>query len=120
MSSVQERLDEVIAEAVAPNAHEVDAQGRFPEASIAALRAAGAFGLISAASVGGEGLGVSAAVRVVTSLSESCASTAMVLCMHYAGAAVIDRFGTEGLRRDVATGRASRSCSRWCSRSSRR
>lgn len=104
MSSPLDRLDQVISDVVAPSALEVDRAGAFPAASIDALRAAGLLGLLSAAEVGGAGEGPRSAVAVVERLARACASTAMVTCMHYAGAAVIERFGAASVRRDVARG----------------
>jgi alkylation response protein AidB-like acyl-CoA dehydrogenase len=42
---------------------------------------------------------------VVERLARECASTAMVLCMHYSGALVLEKHGPEAVRRDVAAGR---------------
>ena len=50
-------------------------------------------GLISAGEVGGLGQGLEAAVRVVERVARECASTAMVLSMHYCGANVIEKHG---------------------------
>jgi len=102
--SVVDRLDAVIAEVVAPAAPEVDRSGSFPQASLDALRDAGFLGLLSDTSLGGFGLGPREAVLVVERLARACASTAMVVCMHYAGVAVIERHGDETLRRAVARG----------------
>jgi alkylation response protein AidB-like acyl-CoA dehydrogenase len=70
-----------------------------------ALAAAGFHGLISAREVGGMGQGPGAAALAVMRVARECGSTGMVLAMHYAGAAVIERHGSEAVRRDVATGR---------------
>ena len=43
--------------------------------------------------VGGFGEGMRAATLVVEQIAKHCASTAMVVCMHYAGAAVIEAHG---------------------------
>jgi alkylation response protein AidB-like acyl-CoA dehydrogenase len=98
-------VDRVCAEVIGPAAAAVDRAGSFPTASIDALRAAGLLGLVSAAEMGGSGLGLRAAALVVERLARSCGSTAMVTCMHYAGAAVIEKLGSEAVRRDVAAGR---------------
>lgn len=89
---------------IAEHAAEVDLEAAFPEASIAALRAAGLLGLISAEDVGGLGEGPRAAALVVERLARECASTAMVLCMHYAGAAVLEKHGPKHLREQNARG----------------
>jgi alkylation response protein AidB-like acyl-CoA dehydrogenase len=93
------------AEVTAAHAVDVDANARFPTESIEALRAAGLLGLLSPAEMGGLGLGFGDAARVVEQIARECASTAMVLTMHYAGAAVIDKLGPETTRREIAAGR---------------
>jgi alkylation response protein AidB-like acyl-CoA dehydrogenase len=94
-----------VAAVAAEHAAAVDREGRFPKESVEALRAEGLFGLVSAASVGGQGHGLRAAAEAVERLARACGSTAMVTCMHYAGALVIEKFGDEATRRDVAAGR---------------
>ncbi len=69
-----------------------------------ALGAAGLLGLISAESVGGLGQGHRAAARVVERLARECASTAMVVCMHYSATAVLEKLGPEEVRRAIASG----------------
>lgn len=94
----------VIAEVIAPAAIRVDQEGSFPAPGLDALRRSGLLGLISAKEVGGRGEGHRAAARVVEQLALVCPSTAMVLCMHYCAAAVIEAFGPVELRQAVARG----------------
>jgi alkylation response protein AidB-like acyl-CoA dehydrogenase len=89
---------------VAEHAAGVDRNAEFPKASIEALRGAGLLGLISAKDVGGLGEGPRAAALVVERMARECASTAMVLCMHYAGTAVLEKHGPETLRKQNARG----------------
>jgi alkylation response protein AidB-like acyl-CoA dehydrogenase len=98
-------LEQVIAGVVAPAAAEIDQTGAFPRAAIDALGQAGLLGLISAAEVGGMGQAHRAATLVVERLARDCASTAMVVCMHYAGAAVIEANGPRHVREAIAAGR---------------
>jgi len=98
-------VERVATDVVARTAAEVDRAGAFPEASIEALRAAGLLGLISATGVGGKGQSPCAAARVVERLARECGSTAMVVCMHYAATAAIERFGADDVRREIAAGR---------------
>ena len=65
---------------------------------------AGLLGLVSGKEVGGLGEGHRAAMRVVERIARECASTAMVVCMHYCGAAVIEAFGQRDVRESVAHG----------------
>lgn len=99
-----ETLDEIIADVIAPAAAEVDQQGLFPTAAMQALAEAGLLGLISTETVGGMGLGHRAAAQVMERVSAACASTSMVLCMHYAATAVIEAHGPQALREAIAAG----------------
>ena len=105
LDSILETAGRVADDVALPHAAAVDRDGAFPEAALDALRAAGLLGLVSAADVGGLGHGTRAAAFVVERLARACASTAMVTCMHYAGAFVLERFADEGTRRDLAAGR---------------
>lgn len=100
-----ERVEAIIAQVIAPAAREVDEQAIYPRAAFAALGQAGLLGLISSRDVDGLGLGHRAAALTVEKVGQHCASTAMILCMHYCGAAVIEAFGDEETRRAVAAGR---------------
>jgi len=99
-----ESVERISEEVIAPAAAELDALGAFPRAAVTALGRAGLLGLISAEEVGGLGEGHRAATRVVERIARECASTAMVVCMHYCGAAVIEAFGPRDAREAVARG----------------
>ncbi|MDP8961556.1 MAG: acyl-CoA dehydrogenase family protein, partial [Actinomycetota bacterium] len=99
-----EALDRAIAEVIAPQAPEIDAEGRFPRDGITALAEAGILGLVSAPEVGGGGEGLSAAGQVVERLAQACGSTAMVVMMHYSAVAVIEAYGPRGVREGIARG----------------
>src|SRR6187551_1905445 len=98
------RLEEIVTTVIAPAAAEVDAKGTFPRAGMEALGKAGLLGLISAQEVGGLGQGHRAAAMSVERVAQACASTAMVLCMHYAGTAVIETHGPREIREQIASG----------------
>jgi alkylation response protein AidB-like acyl-CoA dehydrogenase len=51
------------------------------------------------------GEGPRSAGRVVERLARECGSTAMVMCMHYTAAAIIEAVGAEALRKDTAAGK---------------
>jgi alkylation response protein AidB-like acyl-CoA dehydrogenase len=70
-----------------------------------ALRDAGLLGLVSSTEVGGKGLGLAAAAFVVERLARACGSTAMVVCMHYCGAIVIEQLGDVATRQAIAAGK---------------
>jgi alkylation response protein AidB-like acyl-CoA dehydrogenase len=102
---LQKELDTIAADVVAAEAGAVDRAGTFPKASMDALAAAGFYGLISSKDVGGMGHGTGAATAVVRRIAQECGSTGMVLAMHYAGTAVIEKYGPAATRRDIAVGR---------------
>jgi alkylation response protein AidB-like acyl-CoA dehydrogenase len=97
--------DRIAREIVAKHAEAVDREGAFPSASLEAFREAGLLGLLSAADVGGAGGTLRIAARVVERVAQSCGSSAMVLCMHYCGVAVIEKFGSRDVRGEIARGR---------------
>lgn len=101
--SYREAIESVAAVA-ATHATEVD-RGAFPSHTIAALRDAGLLGLVSSADVGGMGEDLAAAAFVVERLARECGSSAMITCMHYAGAVVIEQHGAVETRREIAAGR---------------
>src|SRR5258705_5804323 len=104
-TSYLEAVDRVIAEAVVPSAEEVDKTGAYPRGALDALGRAGLLGLINSPDVGGWGEAHRAATLVVERLATACASTAMVVCMHYAGTAVIEAHGPRKVREEIAAGR---------------
>ena len=97
-------LERICTETIAPAAATVDRDGAFPAQSIDALKAAGLLGAVSDPAVGGLGLGLPGAAAIVGRVAQECGSTAMVLCMHYCGVAVLEAHGDEPLRRAAASG----------------
>jgi len=97
-------LERVCIETIAPEAPNVDQQGAFPEQGLKALAAAGLMGAVSAPDVGGLGLGFTGASAIVGRVARECGSTAMVLCMHYCGTAVLEAHGPREVRRAAASG----------------
>lgn len=104
MSTYRDALERVIDEVVGPDAQLVDADGAFPRRGIDALGEAGILGLTVSQPFGGGG-SLADAVLVVRRLAEVCGSTAMVVLMHYAATAVLDRYGDEEVRRAIGGGR---------------
>lgn len=105
-TSYLEALGGVIESTIGPMAVEIDRSATFPRRAIDELGRAGLLGLISAEEAGGMGLGLRAAAAVVGRIAEHCASTAMVVCMHYAATAVIEAHGPRDARESAAAGRA--------------
>lgn len=103
MSTIRSRFEEAAAVA-REHATRTDKEGRFPEEAVAALRRAGLLGLLAAKEVGGLGGTLRDAAEGVRILASACGSTAMVTCMHFAGAAVLEKFAPRSVREAVARG----------------
>jgi len=104
-SEIRKKLDAIADGPAAEHAAAVDRDGTFPRAAMDAIAAAGLSGLISAPEVGGLGQGPGAAALAVERLARACGSTGMVLAMHYAGAAVLEKHGDKAVRRAIAAGK---------------
>jgi alkylation response protein AidB-like acyl-CoA dehydrogenase len=92
-------------EVIRKNAADVDEAARFPRENIDAMRNAGLLGLVSAGDMGGHGQGLRAAAAVCETIARECPSTAMVTKMHYCGTAVIEKHGSQEVRRDIGAGK---------------
>src|SRR5215203_3193216 len=99
------KLNDIIEQEIIPFASIVDEKGEYPRRSLDALSQGGFLGLISDMEVGGLGGTHRAAALVVEKLASACASTAMVVCMHYSGTAVIEKYGAHEIRQDIAEGK---------------
>jgi alkylation response protein AidB-like acyl-CoA dehydrogenase len=109
MTLSAEQLDakiSAVAAAAADAAERTDRDGAFPEQAVSAFLASGLAGLISSSEQGGLGGSLRQASAVVEALARQCSSTAMVVCMHFCGAAVIEALGADAARRQVASGEA--------------
>lgn len=100
-----ETLQTTVAEIVVPLVKKTDNEGLFPKDSISAFGKNGILGLISAKDLGGQGLGLAEAARVIETVAEACPSTAMILTMHYCATAVIEKYGSTEIRTEIAQGR---------------
>lgn len=105
MSQKYVELVEKLIPTVKENAGGVDQRAEFPSATVDAFLASGLAGLTSSTDVGGLGEGPRAAADVVRQLASQCGSTAMIVTMHYAGAAVINQFADEATKKAVAAGK---------------
>jgi alkylation response protein AidB-like acyl-CoA dehydrogenase len=104
-TEIQDKLDTIATGVATAEADAVDREGAFPKKTMDALAAAGLLGLISAPEVGGGGQGPGAAALAVSRMARACGSTGMVLAMHYAGTAVIEKHGRDDVRRAIAKGK---------------
>lgn len=96
---------QIAQDVLRPNARRTDEEGRFPTENLTALREAGLLNLVSAREVGGEGQGLRLAAAVADQLARECPSTAMIWIMHNCAAAVVEGFGQEWMRRELAGGK---------------
>ncbi len=97
---------ETLAASAAANAASTDQSGKFPRKVIDAFLKRGLAGLISAEAHGGSGGTIRHASKVVERLGRECGSTAMIVAMHYCGAAVIEALGDDHARARIASGNA--------------
>jgi alkylation response protein AidB-like acyl-CoA dehydrogenase len=104
MSVVLDRVGTIADEILAPAADRTDREAAFPTHTFHALREAGLLGLVIGADAGGLGGSMMDAARVVERISRACGSSGMTVCMHFAGALVIDKFGDLATRRAIADG----------------
>ncbi|HYX34390.1 MAG TPA: acyl-CoA dehydrogenase family protein [Oligoflexus sp.] len=100
LEAVKTTRDEIISR----NVQKTDQEASFPKEAITAFGKNGILGLMSDASLGGQGLGLDEAAAVIESIAEVCPSTAMVLMMHYSATAVIEKYGPVELRTEIARG----------------
>jgi alkylation response protein AidB-like acyl-CoA dehydrogenase len=105
MIDIAQTVDGIATEVVQKQAAALDETAAFPDAAIARLSDAGLLGLVSAREMGGMGAGLRQATQVVQRLARECGSTAMVMCMHYSAASVIEALGDETTRRAIASGK---------------
>jgi alkylation response protein AidB-like acyl-CoA dehydrogenase len=106
MSEVQlAALEAAASGPIAAEAAHVDATASFPDHAVTALREAGLSGLVTPTEHGGLGGTIADAAVVVERIGRECGSSAMVICMHYAGAAVIATHGAAEVNREIAAGR---------------
>jgi alkylation response protein AidB-like acyl-CoA dehydrogenase len=100
----EEALQRICRESIAPNAAAVDHDGAFPDQAIESLKTGRFLGAMSSPEVGGLGFGLPGTAMIVRRVAEECGSTAMVLCMHYCGAAVLEAHAPSDVRRAAAAG----------------
>ena len=77
-----ERVVQVADELAAPNADEVDREGRFPKEAVDGLREARALSAYVPTALGGEGVSMNALARACEELARRCSATGMVFAMH--------------------------------------
>ena len=101
----QDKLEEIIAEVIAPAATTIDQTGAFPRAAVDALANAGLLALTVPRDHGGGGQELAAAADLVRRLGRVCGSTAMVVMMHYTAVAALAAGAGTTRCAEVAAGR---------------
>jgi acyl-CoA dehydrogenase len=79
----------------APEAADVDARARFPQATVEALRGARVLSAAVPKELGGAGCGMRELALLCATLAQACGSSAMVLAMHYIQVACLARHGRD-------------------------
>ncbi len=79
----------------APEAADVDARARFPQATVEALRGARILSAAVPKELGGAGCGMRELALLCAALAQACGSSAMVLAMHYIQVACLARHGRD-------------------------
>ncbi len=93
MSPLVERARAVASGVAAENAMAVDAQGRFPAETFAALRDAQLLGAFVPRAFGGEGASISEIASICHLLGRNCSSAGLIYAMHQIQIACIVRHG---------------------------
>jgi acyl-CoA dehydrogenase len=88
-------LEGIAADVAAPNAADVDANSRFPRATVQALQKAKLLSAPVPKELGGAGYGMRELGALCSTLGQACGSSAMVLAMHYIQVACIARHGLQ-------------------------
>lgn len=95
--SILQSVQAIAQEIAAPIAPDIDAKGRFPAETFAALKAAKVLSAPIPKSLGGTGCSMEELALLCSTLSQACGSSGMVLAMHYIQVACIVRHGSESV-----------------------
>lgn len=104
MADVQSVLaanEKISKEALGPRADEIDQQRKFPRENLNALGKAGVLGLMIPTVYGGAGATLAEMSQALEKEGQNCASTAMIVLMHYCATATIAAKGNDALKRKV-------------------
>lgn len=104
MADVQSVLaanEKISKEALGPRADEIDQQRKFPRENLNALGKAGVLGLMIPTAYGGAGATLAEMSQALEKEGQNCASTAMIVLMHYCATATIAAKGNDALKRKV-------------------
>jgi alkylation response protein AidB-like acyl-CoA dehydrogenase len=99
--SVLAANEKVSKETLGPRADEIDQQRKFPRENLNALGKAGVLGMMIPAEYGGSGATLAEMSKALETEGQNCASTAMIVLMHFCATAAIGAKGGEALKRKV-------------------
>ena len=91
----------IARDVLAPSADETDHTRKFPRHAVDALGKSQLLGLLAPREFGGVGAGLQEMASVLETLAQGCASTAMVVLMHYCSTAVVAAKGPTRLKEAV-------------------
>lgn len=86
---------QIAVDVASKSAADVDSKSRFPQETIDALRKAGVLSAAVPQECGGAGCNMQELTQLCSTLSQSCASSGMVLAMHYIQVGCIARHGMQ-------------------------
>jgi alkylation response protein AidB-like acyl-CoA dehydrogenase len=88
-------------EVLGPRAEEIDQQRKFPRENLNVLGKAGVLGLMIPAEYGGSGATLADMSKALETEGQNCASTAMIVLMHFCATAAIGAKSGDALKRRV-------------------
>ncbi len=104
MSDVQALLaanEKLSREMLRANADRIDQSRQFPRENLTALGKSGVLGLLVPPQFGGAGGGIAEMSQVIDTQAQNCASTAMVMLMHFCATAVIAAKASDALKQEI-------------------
>jgi len=104
MADIQSLLatnERISRDLLAKNADQIDQSRKFPRENVQALGKAGLFGLLVPPQYGGSGATLAEMSKVIDVQAQNCASTAMVMLMHYCASVTIAAKGDEKLKQQL-------------------
>jgi len=97
--AIQQMVRKYAEEKIAPLAHTIDIEGRFPVENIKGMTDMGIMGLNIPEEYGGAGMDEMCKVLAIEEVAKSCASTAEILAVHLLANDIILRRGSEEQKR---------------------
>ncbi|MCW2923370.1 MAG: acyl-CoA dehydrogenase [Thermoleophilia bacterium] len=106
-AEIREHARGVARQFVAPRAHDIDAEGKFPQDIREVFMEQGLFGLPFAEEFGGTGTGALALIMAIEEISKVCATSGLLLAVQELGSLPIKLAGTDAQKQQWLPGLAS-------------